>query len=223
MKMTNLSLKRKVLLGFVFIFLMCIVSCTSMETRKQKGTAGGVAIGAAAGAGLGQAIGRDTASTLWGAAIGAVVGGIAGNRIANYMDQQERDLQTVAAHSDAMSVARTQDVLTATFKGDVMFDFDSAAIKPGALSQLDSVARVLNQYPQTAIRVEGHTDASGSEEYNQRLSERRAEAVKSALIQRNVHQARIQSAGYGETLPISSSPAVNRRVNIVIVPVEGQG
>lgn len=203
--------------------LIVLTSCSTLETRKQKGTAGGVAVGAAAGAGLGQAIGRDTASTLWGAAIGAIVGGVAGNRIANYMDQQERDLQTVAAQSDAMSVARTRDVLTATFKGDVMFDFDSAVIKPGALAQIDNVARVLNQYSETAIRVEGHTDATGSEAYNQRLSERRAESVKNALIQRNVHPARIQAIGFGETLPVSSSAAMNRRVNIVIVPIESQG
>ena len=201
--------------------LVLLSSCSMMQTRKQKGTAGGVAIGAAAGAGLGQAIGRNTAGTLWGAAIGAVVGGIAGHEIANYMDQQEQQLQAVAAQSDAMSIQRSRDVLTATFKGDVMFDVDSAMIKPGGLAEIANVARVLNQYPETAIRVEGHTDASGTEGYNQQLSERRAASVKNALVQRGVHQARIQAIGFGESMPISSSAALNRRVNIVIVPVQG--
>ena len=76
--------------------------------------------------------------------------------------------------------------MTATFKSDVMFDFDSSKLKPGAYAEMDRVARVLNEYPHTMIRIEGHTDAIGSEDYNQRLSEKRAEAVKNALVQRNV-------------------------------------
>jgi outer membrane protein OmpA-like peptidoglycan-associated protein len=191
-----------------------------MQTRKQKGTAAGAAVGAAAGAALGQAIGRDTASTLWGTAIGAVVGGIAGHEIAHYMDQQEQQLQAAAVQSEALSVSRNQDVLTATFTGDVLFDFDSAVLKPGAYAEIDRVSSVLTQYPQTAVRVEGHTDASGSEAYNQKLSERRSLAVKNALIQRGVHPARIQALGFGEAMPVSSAAALNRRVNIVIIPVE---
>ena len=78
---------------------------------------------------------------------------------------------------------------------------------------------MLNDFPETVIRVDGHTDSTGSEEYNQRLSERRADAVKRALIQRNVHPDRIESVGYGETMPVSSVNALNRRVEIHIVPV----
>ena len=98
----------RALSALVILALVFVSSCSMLQTRKQKGTAAGAAVGAAAGAGLGQAIGRDTASTLWGAAIGAVVGGIAGHEIAHYMDQQEQQLQEVAARSDAMSVARTR-------------------------------------------------------------------------------------------------------------------
>lgn len=206
--------------ALLILALVTVSSCSMLETRKQKGTAAGAAIGAAAGAGLGQAIGRNTASTLWGAAIGAVVGGIAGHEIAHYMDQQEQELQTVAAQSEAMSVARTRDVLTASFKSDFLFDFDSAILKPGAYAELDRVARVLNQYPETVLRVEGHTDSSGPETYNQQLSERRALAVKNALVQRAVHAARIQTVGFGESMPVSSVAALNRRVIITIIPVE---
>ncbi|MBW1980458.1 MAG: OmpA family protein [Deltaproteobacteria bacterium] len=205
--------------GLVIILLMA-ASCSTLQTRKEKGTATGVAVGAAAGAALGQAIGRNTASTLWGAAIGAVVGGIAGHEIASYMDRQEEELRQMAAQSEAMTVSRTRDVLTATFRGDVLFDFDSAVIKPGAYAELDRVAKVLNDFPETAVRVEGHTDASGSEAYNQQLSEKRAQAVKNALVQRGVNPARIHAVGFGESMPVSSVAALNRRVNIVIIPIE---
>jgi len=208
---------------FVVMLTIGASSCSMLETRKQKGTAAGAGIGAATGAALGQAIGRDTASTLWGAAIGAVVGGVAGHQISHYMDRQEQQLRAVEARSEAMSVSRNRDVLTATFKGDVLFDFDSAVINPGAFHELDRVAQVLMQYPETAVRVEGHTDATGSEDYNQRLSVRRAEAVKSALVQRGVHGARIQAVGFGESMPISSMDTLNRRVNVVIVPVRAAG
>lgn len=200
--------------------VVTLAACSSQSTQAQKGTGAGVLIGAAAGAGLGQAIGRNTQGTLIGAAIGAAVGGLAGHQIGAYMDRQEAELRNVMAQSDAVSLARSQDVLTATFKGDVMFDFDSATIKPGGYMELDRVAGVLNKYPQTTIRVEGHTDTQGAEAYNQQLSERRAEAVKNALIQRNVNPARIQAIGYGESMPISSSHDLNRRVNIVIVPIQ---
>jgi outer membrane protein OmpA-like peptidoglycan-associated protein len=139
------------------------------------------------------------------------------------MDQQEQRLQAAAAQSEAMSVARTQDVLTATFKSDVMFDFDSAMLKPGAFAEIDRIAGVLNQFPQTVVRVEGHTDSKGSEVYNQELSERRANAVKNALVQRGVNPQRVVALGYGESMPISSNDALNRRVNVVIIPVEARG
>jgi outer membrane protein OmpA-like peptidoglycan-associated protein len=84
---------------------------------------------------------------------------------------------------------------------------------------MDRVARILNKYPQTTIRIEGYTDQTGSEAYNQALSERRATAVKNALVQRGVDPARIQTVGYGESQPISSNAAMNRRVNIVIMPI----
>jgi outer membrane protein OmpA-like peptidoglycan-associated protein len=213
------------LLGIMLVLVLIgsIISCSALDTRQKKGTAGGAAVGAALGAVLGQAIGGDTESTLWGAAIGTVVGGIAGHEIAAYMDRQEQQLQAAAAQSEAMSVARTQSVLTATFKSDVLFDFDSDVLKPGAYAEIDRIARVLNDFPQTVVRVEGHTDSKGSESYNQQLSERRANAVKNALVQRNVNPQRIVAVGFGESMPVSSMDAQNRRVNVVIIPVEARG
>jgi len=196
----------------------CLFSCAG-ATQQQRGAKTGVLIGAATGAILGQVIGRDTEATLIGTGIGAAIGGLAGHQIGAYMDRQEQELRAAMAASDAASIQRTQDVLTATFKSDVFFDFDSSILKPGAYAEIGRVADVLNRYPQTTIRVEGHTDATGPETYNQQLSERRAQAVQSALVQRGVDSRRVYTVGFGESQPISSNNAANRRVNIVIMPV----
>jgi outer membrane protein OmpA-like peptidoglycan-associated protein len=207
----------KILVSLLLVTFM--FSCAG-PTQQERGTKTGALLGAAAGALLGQAIGRNTTATILGAGIGAAVGGISGNQIGAYMDRQEQELRAAMAQSEAASIQRTQNVLTATFKSEVMFDFDSSTLKPGAYQEMDRVARILNKYSQTTIRVEGHTDSKGSEAYNQTLSEKRAMAVKNALVQRGVDPLRIQTVGYGESQPISSNDAVNRRVSIVIIPIE---
>lgn len=196
-----------------------LFSCASMQTKQEKGTAVGAGVGAGVGAILGQAIGRNTKATLIGAGIGAAIGGIAGNQVGRYMDQQEQDLKNALAASETASIRREQDILTATFKGEAYFDFDSAQLKPGAYPELKRISDVLNKYPQTTIEVGGHTDARGSEEYNQILSEKRAEAVKSVLIQNGISPERLLAKGYGKSRPISSDDAMNRRVEIIIVPI----
>ena len=212
-------MKKTISIIVVGVFMMTLLSCAG-ATRQQKGTATGAAIGGVIGAGLGQAIGRDTKGTLIGAGIGAALGGIAGNQIAAYMDRQEQDLRNAMAESDAVNIQRTHDVLSATFKGDIFFDVNSSTLKPGAYSEVDRISKVLNNYPQTTIRVEGHTDSTGPADYNQRLSEKRAETVKNALVQRTVDSRRINAVGFGESRPISSDNATNRRVSIVIVPIQ---
>jgi outer membrane protein OmpA-like peptidoglycan-associated protein len=209
----------KKITNFILIATIMLMF-SSCATQQKTGSAVGSGVGAAVGAGLGQAIGGDTEATLWGAGIGAAVGGLAGNQIGAYMDRQERALQDMAAASDATSIRRSQDVLKATLKGDVFFDFDSAVLKPGAYSEIDRIAGVLNQYPQTMITVAGHTDSKGAEMYNLQLSERRANAVKNALVQRGVDSRRIHTVGYGESQPISTVDAMNRRVEIIIKPIK---
>ena len=216
-------LRQSLIIGLLLCIVAAGISGCASSSNQQKGTAVGAASGAGLGAILGQVIGGDTEGTLIGAGIGAAVGGLAGNQIGAYMDRQEQALQQVAAQSEATSIRRDRDILRATFDSEVLFDFDSSTIKPGGQAEISRVADVLNQYPQTTIRVEGHTDASGPEQYNQRLSERRAQAVKSALIQQGVEDWRITTIGYGESQPISSDPAANRRVTIVIEPIrQGQ-
>jgi outer membrane protein OmpA-like peptidoglycan-associated protein len=230
-------MKKNVYWIAVISVALTLLSCAG-ASRQEKGTGIGAGVGAGFGAILGQAIGRGTAATVIGAAIGAIAGGIAGNQVGSYMDRQERDLRDAVAvaeaagirrtndavaSSQAASIQRTRDVLTATFKSEILFEFDSATLKPGAYVELSRVAAVLNKYPDTTIAVEGHTDLKGSEVYNQQLSERRAQAVRDAMVQMGVSSQRIQAIGYGEMQPVSSNDAMNRRVSIVIKPVVAKG
>jgi outer membrane protein OmpA-like peptidoglycan-associated protein len=211
---------KKMRLTVLLILSLFIVSCAGTTNQESK-TKEGVLVGAGVGAILGQVIGGNTEGTLIGAGIGAALGGVAGNQIGAYMDRQEADLRNVMAASESASVTRSQNVLTATFKSNMFFDTNSSILKPGAYSQLDRVSKVLRDYPQTRIRVEGHTDSKGAAAYNMTLSERRAQAVADALVQRNIDPSRMQVMGFGESQPVSSSDADNRRVNIVIIPLEG--
>ncbi len=190
------------------------------QNNQQQGTAIGAGVGAGLGAILGQVIGGDTEATVLGAGIGAAVGGIAGNQMGRYMDLQEQELRRAIGASEAASIQREQDILTATFKSEAFFDFNQSTLKPGAYSEISRVATVLNKYPHSKIQVAGHTDSRGSADYNLKLSQQRAESVKNALVQRGVDPVRIQTIGYGETSPISSDDAHNRRVEIIIVPVQ---
>lgn len=199
----------------VFITLTLAAMLTACVSNQQKGTGVGAATGAGVGAVIGQAIGHNTKGTVIGAGIGAVVGGIAGNLIGSYMDQQEEQLRQL----EEANIQRNQDVLTATFKSDFLFDLNSSELKAGASSEINRVANVLSNFPQTTILVEGHTDASGAADYNQKLSERRALTVKNALVQRGVDPQRVDTVGYGKSQPISSSDAANRRVVITITPI----
>lgn len=212
-------MKKILALGTAFVLSAMLFSCASMQTRQEKGTAIGAGSGAAVGAILGQVIGRDTESTLIGAGIGAVIGGLAGNQVGRYMDLQEQELRNAIATSEAASLQREEDILRATFKGEAFFDYDSDRLKPGAYPELRRISEILIKYPHTTIEVGGHTDVRGSEAYNQSLSERRAAAVTDELIRNGVSAQRIRTVGYGESQPISSDHAINRRVEIIIVPI----
>lgn len=201
------------------VFVAFLSSCAALDTKQKQGTAVGAGVGAGVGAILGQAIGRNKQSTMIGAGIGAALGGVAGNQMGKYMDNQEQDLRNAMASSDATSIRRSEDVLVTTFKSETFFNYDSATLLPGGYTEISRVANVLNQYNQTQIEVGGHTDSKGSEQYNQQLSMRRAEAVKNALVQQGVDPQRIRTFGYGESRPISSNDSANRRVEITIIPM----
>ena len=111
--------------------------------------------------------------------------------------------------------------------GNVLFEYDKADINPGGMRVIDKLAAFLEKYPERTIQIEGHTDSRGSDAYNQRLSERRAEAVKRALLYQGIQESRMSAIGYGEAFPIatnetSSGRQQNRRVEIVISDEQGR-
>jgi outer membrane protein OmpA-like peptidoglycan-associated protein len=212
--------------SILMIAVMMLWGCAQPQTKTQQGAMYGTGIGAAVGAGLGQVIGGDTKSTLIGAGIGAALGGVAGGSIGRYMDNQQAALQQQFAASDAANVQRNADVLAVTFKSDVLFDVNSATLKSGGYTEINRVAQVLTQYPQTNIQIAGHTDSSGAEAYNQQLSERRAMSVQNALANQGVAANRMQALGFGESQPIAdnsteSGRQLNRRVVVTIAPQQG--
>jgi outer membrane protein OmpA-like peptidoglycan-associated protein len=185
------------------------------RTTSRDKTAKGAGIGAASGAVLGAVLGEGEADEiLAGAAIGAGIGAGVGA----YMDRQEEQL----ARIPGTTVERVgKDTLLIHFDADLLFAVDSATLSDSARSSLEDVAAVLDEYPKTAVVIQGHTDATGSEEHNQSLSDRRARAVQNYLAGRGVDTGRMTSIGYGEGEPIAGNDTAsgrqrNRRVNLLL-------
>ena len=202
---------------FVAAAMLAVIGgCSSMNKTQQ-----GAVIGAGAGAVVGGVIGNQTGSTTRGAIIGAVVGGAAGGIIGHQMDQQARELQQ---NIPGAHVERVGEGIHVTFESGLLFDFDSAAIRGEARHNLDELARSLNRYPDSDLMIVGHTDAVGSNGYNQDLSERRAQSSASYLYARGVDR-RIETLGRGENEPVASNDSEsgrlhNRRVEIAIYASE---
>jgi outer membrane protein OmpA-like peptidoglycan-associated protein len=214
-------MKKILLMGL--IWALAVSGCATSQTNTGKGATYGAAGGAVAGAILGQVIGRDTQGTLIGAAAGAAIGGAAGAGVGHMMDKQEAEMRDALAASDAAAVRREGDLLAITLKGDVTFDHDSDVVRPGLYNELDRIAQIMVKYPQTLIMVAGHTDSTGSDSYNQQLSERRAANVKKLLVQRGVQESRVSIVGFGKSQPVATNATpegrqLNRRVEIRINP-----
>ena len=189
---------------------------TNPDTQKTRQ---GAAIGAAGGAVVGLLIDGG-----WkGALIGAGVGALAGGAVGNYQDKQEAKLRQQMAGT-GVEVVRKGDNITLDMPGNVTFALNSAQLNPKFDPVLDKVAATLVEYNQTMIQVAGHTDSTGSHEYNMKLSEERAMSVKNYLAGRGVPAKRMVTVGAGPDYPVASNDtpegrAENRRVEITIVPV----
>lgn len=207
------------------LFLCVLLSgCSQPMNRTQKGAGIGAAAGAITGALIGQAAGGDTEATLIGAGIGAAVGGGTGAGIGYYMDQQEQAMRDALASVEGVNIEREGDLLYVTFRSDNQFDVGSFNLRYEAQNDVARLATVLTQYDKTTIIVSGHTDSTGSEELNQVLSERRANAVKNILQQNGVMSSRITTVGFGESSPIADNSdsygrQLNRRVTLKITPI----
>ena len=198
----------------------CTTDPVTGEQRISKAAIGGIG-GALGGYLLGDLVGgrRDRTEKI----VGAGIGGIAGAGIGAYMDKQERDLRARTAGTD-VQVIRQGDDLLLNIPSGINFAYNSATVQPQFQRTLDQVAGVLGEYNRTYVDVYGHTDSTGSDSYNQALSERRAVAVADYLASRGVQPARIGTRGFGKSQPIASNDtdagrAANRRVEIKIVPI----
>lgn len=198
----------------------CTTDPETGQQRLSKAAIGGLG-GAVGGYLLGDLVGgrRDRTEKI----LGAGIGGLAGAGIGAYMDKQERDLRARTAGTD-VQVVRQGDNLLLNLPSGITFAYDSSTVQPQFRQTLDQVADILSQYKQTYIDVYGHTDSTGSDSYNQALSERRAVAVADYLASRGVQPARIGTRGFGKSQPIASNDtdagrAANRRVEIKIVPI----
>ncbi|NMF91157.1 OmpA family protein [Aromatoleum petrolei] len=188
-------------------------------------TARGAAIGAGAGAILGNVVagsGNRTTGGLVGAAIGATVGGLVGRQ----MDKQEAELRQQMAGT-GVQVQRQGDTIRLQAPENITFDTGRADVKPQFQPVLSRLSQSIQQYPDTVVQIEGHTDSTGSASFNQTLSENRAESVRSYMAQRGVESNRLVAVGYGASRPVAdnSTPqgrAQNRRVEVLIVPAQAQ-
>ncbi len=188
------------------LLVVALVACATPGERTAIGAGGGAAVGAGVGA---------LAGGWEGAAIGALVGGVAGGAIGNYLDKQAQELQAVT------NARRTENGILVDLKSSLLFSTDSAVLKPAAVEQIAQLGDILVKYPDDRIRIEGHTDSTGSTAYNEQLSLHRALAVRDVLASRGVNPRQMLVEGAGAARPIAdnSTPqgrAENRRVELHI-------
>lgn len=220
-------LNSKLKLAITVALLGVTTACTTLNpyTREEEtsNAVKGAAIGAAAGVAIGMITGSNSAERKKRALILGGAGGLTGGGVGFYMDQQEMKLRQ-RLEGSGVSVTRMGDNITLNMPGNITFAVDSSNISSDFHDILDSVALVLEEFDKSLVEVAGHTDSTGSTQYNQELSQQRADSVASYLRSRKVKGDRLIVIGAGESYPIASNdtPAgrqLNRRVEITIVPL----
>jgi outer membrane protein OmpA-like peptidoglycan-associated protein len=194
-----------------------LMGCASLSNTEQ-----GAIIGAGAGGAAGAAIGKAAGGTAEGAIIGAVVGGTAGAIIGQRMDRKAAELEEELENAE---VERVGEGIKVTFDNAILFDFDSAALRTNAQENLREFASSMQDFEGTEVLIVGHTDSKGSEEYNLRLSERRASSAAEYLIEQGLRPSRITTMGKGESEPVATNETAegrqqNRRVEVAIFASE---
>lgn len=192
------------------------------EEKTSNATKGSI-IGAIGGAAVGAAT-SSSSDRGKGALIGAAGGAAVGGGIGYYMDKQEAELRR-KLEGTGVRVVRNGDQIELVMPGNITFDTDQSSIKSSFTGVLESVALVLKEFDKTVIQVDGHTDSTGSDSYNQMLSEQRATSVRNFLLNQGIAPARTRATGYGERYPVATNetPAgreQNRRVELTLVPTQ---
>jgi outer membrane protein OmpA-like peptidoglycan-associated protein len=201
----------------VVLFTATALGSFGCATKTGTGAAVGGAGGAAVGAGIGAAAGGKKGALI-GAAVGATAGAGSGALIGRYMDKQEEELRRKV---QAARIEREGDKLLVKFNSQILFDTNKSVIKPEARNDLADFARVLKEYDDTNLRIEGHTDSTGPRDFNEELSVARANAVIQFLTDQGVKLDRMAARGYADDRPVASNDTAsgrqqNRRVQIQI-------
>jgi outer membrane protein OmpA-like peptidoglycan-associated protein len=205
-------MKMRIVYGLLLIILI------STSCNKYNHTVTGGAIGAGLGGALGGLVGKKHGSTVVGVLVGAAVGGAAGAAIGRYMDKQAEEIQK---DLKGAKVERVGEGIKITFPAGILFDVNSTELKGAAKKDIEDLSKTLQKYKDTNILVEGHTDNTGTDQYNQQLSEKRAETVSNFAKSLGVEGSRFSTMGYGESQPVADNSSVegrheNRRVEIAI-------
>jgi outer membrane protein OmpA-like peptidoglycan-associated protein len=211
----SLMIRKALILILIPLF---VISCAASSGDPNRRTKRGAVIGAVGGAIAGAVIGKQSGNNRTGAAAGAVAGAAIGAAIGHKMDQQEKELRQI----EGVDVSRpSEGEIEVRLTSDILFDLDSADLRATSRSTLRDLANNFEKYPDNTILVEGHTDSSGTDSYNQKLSERRAANVADFLIDNGVSSSKITVYGFGESQPKSTNETaegrqLNRRVEIHI-------
>jgi outer membrane protein OmpA-like peptidoglycan-associated protein len=218
-------MKTRIIAALAAVSLASACTTTDPITGEQKisNTAGGALLGAGVGALAGLAVGGSPRAQRNAVLIGAGVGALAGGAIGNYMDQQEAELRS-SLQGTGVGVVRNGNNLSLIMPSNITFATDQDQINPGFYPTLNAVSVVLRKYNRTLVDVNGHTDSTGDDNYNFRLSERRALSVANYITSQGNDSRRFSVLGFGETQPIASNGtesgrAQNRRVEIQLAPI----
>lgn len=219
-----MKISKTYIAGFFLSSALLLTSCEAVQNsnHQQRGTAVGVASGAVIGGILGNNVGKGKNAAL-GAVLGGVIGGVAGNVIGNKMDKQAKEIKDTLPGAE---VERVGDGIKITLNESIVtFAFNSSDLTSLAKTNLDKLTTILKNNPDTNINIYGHTDSVGSDDYNQKLSERRANSVKSYLNAKGIATARLFALGEGESNPVATNDtdagrAQNRRVEFAITANE---
>ena len=208
----------KIKFSFIVILAMAVVVSSCNVYKNANRSERGAAIGVGGGAVAGGIIGKLSGNTALGAIIGAAVGGGAGYIIGKKMDQQAEDIKTEVPNA---KVQRVEEGIVVEFSSKVLFGFDSYSLTDASRQTLGNLITALHTYPQTNLEVQGHTDSTGTEQYNMNLSIQRATSVANYLKQNGINASRLTVKGYGEADPAYPNSTQegrenNRRVDFLI-------
>jgi outer membrane protein OmpA-like peptidoglycan-associated protein len=209
--------KRLVLLLSFTLFIGCASEKNNENQNRNKGAGIGAAAGAIVGGIIGNQSGNRNRGAMIGAALGGSIGGVAGAR----MDKQAKELQRVA------ETKRTDQGLVTKLKNDILFDTGKSDLKPQALNNIKQMAAIMKKYPENILTINGYTDSTGTQEINEELSLKRAEAVKSALVANGLPSDTISVQGKGPADPVADNTTAtgrmkNRRVEIQVTVDESK-